>query len=368
MTSDSPEQKAAKRLIDDWLADRQARQLCQGRGPAGVGKTTTAVEFANLPGAAAVTFTGKAASVLRRKGAKRVETIHSYLFGAPQAVVLADGREELHWRLRDRHEQFDLLVIDECSQIDATLGRHLLARGAKVLTFGDNYQLPPIDGQPAFFERFPIDVELTEVHRQALNSPVLRLATQIREGGPLPKGEDFDLDDLLEADVVLCALNETRRRLNFHIRRKRFGVRTKRTLPIAGERVICLRNNYSVGIWNGTIWTIESVVSRGELLALELFDEDEGHRTVLTPVECFIEPEDVAVYKLPPKLTPLDFGYAVTVHKAQGSEWDRVAVIDETTDPQFRLMAGEMALNEFRRRWLYVGVSRARAKVDVVAF
>jgi exodeoxyribonuclease-5 len=366
----SAEQQQARKKMRDWLAGHHEHdeQLFQTRGPAGSGKTTVAVEFANLPGAAALTFTGKAASVLRRKGARRVATIHSYLFGSPKVAVRADGTEELQWLLRDRYEPVDLLVVDEVSQIDATLGHHLLARGIPIVTFGDSVQLPPIDGQPAFFDRFSIDAELKDVHRQALNSPVLRLATQIREDGLLPKSEDYDTDTLLRADVILCAMNETRQRMNFTIRRKWFDVRRKAELPIVAERVVCLRNDHGAGIWNGTLWEVKQVTQRGELLELDLFDEHEGHQSVLAPAVCFTEPESVDIHKLPRHLTPMDFGYALTVHKSQGSEWPRVAVLDETRDPRFRLMSANMPLAEFRRRWLYVAVSRAREQVDVIAF
>jgi exodeoxyribonuclease-5 len=360
--------KEQQRAIETLDARLDTHRLAQCRGPAGTGKTTLAVEFANRLGAIALTFTGKAAAVLRRKGARRVETIHSYVYGAPEVAELADGGTALHWHPREHPKPASLIAVDETCQIDPALGRHLLSLDGQIVTFGDSIQLPPIDGRPAFSDRFPVDVELTKIHRQSAQSSVLRLATQIREGGPLPKGEDFCLDDLLGADVVLCALNGTRQRFNFGIRRRRFSVRYKHTLPIAGERLIALRNDHRLKIWNGTLWQVQRVVNRGDLLALDLFDEDEGHRAVQAPIVCFTEPHSVNVHTLPSYLTPLDFGYAITVHKAQGSEWQRVAVINETTDPRFKYIAGNMPIGEFRRRWLYVAVTRAEEKVDVARF
>jgi len=102
-----------------------------------------AVEYANSPNALALAFTGKAASVLRAKGARRVATIHSYLFG-PLWSTLTD---DLSWRPREEYEDADLLVIDETSQIDATLGRRLVKHSdVAIVAFGDSFQ---IELQPA---------------------------------------------------------------------------------------------------------------------------------------------------------------------------------------------------------------------------
>jgi exodeoxyribonuclease-5 len=56
-------------------------------------------------------------------------------------------------------------------------------------------------------------------------------------------------------------------------------------------------------------------------------------------------------------LVPADFGYALTCHKAQGSEWDRVLVYDEGTG------SGVMRDPILRRRWLYTAVTRAKREL-----
>jgi exodeoxyribonuclease V len=236
-------QLATLESIEHWCRDRTAPQIYQVRGAAGTGKSTLAVELANSCSAIALCYQAKATSVLRRKGAERVSTIHSFLYRPPDIKRRADGSDELLWRLKEWRERAHLLVIDEASQIDAGLGRHLAQLGIRILTFGDDHQLPPIGEQKPFFVQFPIDVALSQIHRQALNSPVLKVAHALRESGVMPKGRDYDLDDLVAADVVLTAFREIRRVTNIRIRRKLLSIRNADAPPIIGERVICLRTN-----------------------------------------------------------------------------------------------------------------------------
>lgn len=363
----TPEQQKALRGIDKWLDDPRS-PVFQLRGPAGTGKSTLLVRLMRSVSAIALAFQGKAVSVLRRKGATRVSTIHSFLYGSPKVTVRSDGSEELEWRLREDNEPIGLIALDEVSQIDAKLGRDLLSQGAKILTFGDSIQLPPIDSRRAFFDdRFGIDVELAQIHRQARNSPVLRLATKIREGGALPKGIDFDLADLVDAEVVITAFRETRRRQNFHIRRRRYGIRNPSAMPLVDELVIATRTSYPHAIYNGTIWQVVGVREHTDsVIELDLFDEADGYVSCRSPKAGFNSIEDP--HRIPRDLVPFDFAYAITCHRAQGSEWSRVAILDESRSPGFRRMAGEMPVAESRRRWLYTAVTRAAKQVDVIRF
>lgn len=273
------------------------------------------------------------------------------------------------WRRRHQRLSASLPVADECSTIDKALGRDLLKTGVKVLVTGDPAQLPPVGGTTFF--RAPA-YTLTEIHRQAAGSQPLTLATAIRQGERIAS-EPFDIDAAVEADVVIASMNRTRRELNHMIRRAR-GISDKD--PVVGDRVVALRNDYKRGVFNGELFTIEAV-KRGVrlpgskppadmLLRMELVDDIGARVTVVAHDDGFrctrldLHDREYADLDL------LDFGYCLTAHKAQGSEFSNVAVIDETDSPGFQFIAGSTPLPEFKRRWLYTEIARAKQQVTVM--
>lgn len=183
----SPQQEAAIKDVRAWLKDK-SRQVFYLAGYAGTGKTTLAKDLAGgvrgevLYGA----FTGKAALVLHRKGCDGASTIHSMIYKLDE--------EQETWQPSFTLNPFspvkdaDLVIIDECSMVDEGLGRDLLSFGTKVLVLGDPAQLPPVKGEGFFTARTP-DVMLTEVHRQALDNPIIAMSMKVREGGRLDPGE-----------------------------------------------------------------------------------------------------------------------------------------------------------------------------------
>jgi exodeoxyribonuclease-5 len=153
-----------------------------------------------------------------------------------------------------------LVIIDECSMVDETLGRDLMSFGTPILVLGDPAQLPPISGGGFFTEHEP-DMLLTEIHRQARDNPIIRLALDVREGREFMRGdygtaqvigkEDVTRELVLSADQVLVGINRTRRRYNQRLRElKGFGA----AYPQAGDKLVCLRNDPSKGLLNGSLW------------------------------------------------------------------------------------------------------------------
>jgi exodeoxyribonuclease V len=355
----SVQQKRAHDAIVDWLS-RGSPQVFHLAGVAGSGKTELVVRIGICFAAQFAAYTGKAASVLRARGAANAATLHGILYGAP----IGDDDSELIWRCRDEKPAASLFVADECSQIDGKLGRDLLKAGIKVLVTGDPFQLPPVCGD-AFFNGEP-DFTLSEIHRQASGSQPLQLATAIREGrrvSPVP----FDLNHLVDADVVICELNRTWRHLNRMIRIAR-GIADPRDRdrPQVGDRIVCLRNNRASGVFNGSLWTIRGIapVSKRDCAMRLTIEDDIGS---VTRVVAHEDPfYGVPAADIGRNFDVFDFGYALTCHKAQGSEWDRVVVVDETDSPGFRFIAGDVPLPEFRRRWLYTAVTRAKLQVIVM--
>src|SRR5437588_6806206 len=186
----TPHQDAALKAVAGWLRDRPGERgtplLFRLFGYAGTGKTTLARHLAaHLDGEVKfAAFTGKAALVMRAKGCAGASTIHSLIYRARES-----GEETPNFELWDDSpaSKAALIVIDECSMVDAELGRDLMSFGVPVLVLGDPAQLPPIAGGGFFTDAEP-DAMLTEVHRQAQDDPIVRMSMDIREGRELEVG------------------------------------------------------------------------------------------------------------------------------------------------------------------------------------
>ena len=370
----SPQQDSALRAVADWLKAKPGKgstpQLFRLFGYAGTGKTTLARHLAeSVDGRVSyAAFTGKAALVMRAKGCAGASTIHSLIYKARES-----SEEIPSFELWDDApaSKAKLIVIDECSMVDAELGRDLLSFGIPVLVLGDPAQLPPIQGAGFFTEAEP-DAMLTEVHRQAQDDPIVRLSMMVREGERLEPGRygdsevvlrsDFDPDRVIEADQILVGRNNTRRAYNTRLR-ERLG--REEGLPVAGDKLVCLRNNRKKALFNGGLWTVKErgIGKSGNILTMRIAPDADlsgsalGVKGVKVSVrrECFlggIEDYDWAQRK---KYDEFDYGYVLTVHKSQGSQWDDVVLFDES-----------FAFPDSRARWLYTGITRAAKKLTVV--
>jgi exodeoxyribonuclease V len=360
----TPEQENALSAVARWLETPRGPQLFRLFGYAGTGKSTLARHLAEHVEGDVVfaAFTGKAALVMRSKGCKDARTIHSLIYRATDTET-----EEPAFVLNDESDAVNarLIVIDECSMVDEELGRDLLSFGKKVLVLGDPAQLPPVKGGGFFTEAEP-DVMLTQVHRQAADNPIIRLSMTIREGGTPTRGDFGDmrvvsregLDPALVtgADQVLVGLNKTRRAYNGRLRELR-GFAGQ--FPLSGEKLVCLRNNRKKGLLNGALFTVKSAgaLRRGKIRMLITPEDGEAgkfQRVAVIP-QFFEGGEGEIPFALRKDSDEFDFGYALTVHKAQGSQWDNVTLFDES-----------FAFREHRARWLYTGVTRAAKKLTLV--
>jgi exodeoxyribonuclease-5 len=360
----SPQQESALRAISTWVKTRNAPQIFRMFGFAGTGKTTLAKHIAEEVGGNVVfgAFTGKASLVLRSKGCKDASTIHSMIYTLDE-----DKGDEPQFMLNpeSRVAGCDLVIIDECSMVDEQLGKDLLSFRKKVLVLGDPAQLPPVKGA-GFFTNAEPDVMLTEIHRQAAESPILRLATLVREGGRLEpcvmgatrvvRRADINSQDALGADQILVGLNRSRTNYNHRMREltgKPAG------LPVAGDRLVCLRNSRDKGLFNGGIWTAQAAEQARDIILMMIAPADAGvirrpfevhaHRSYFDGTDKDFTFSDLRNYEA------FDYGYALTVHKSQGSQWDNVLLFDESA-----------SFREDRSRWLYTGITRAAEKLTVV--
>ena len=361
----TPHQDAALTAAANWLKGARGRaSIFRLFGYAGTGKTTLVKHIAEGVDGKVLfaAFTGKAACVMRSKGCHSASTIHSLIYRARES-----GEETPSFELWNDApaSKAKLIIIDECSMVDAELARDLMSFGVPLLVLGDPAQLPPISGGGFFTDAEP-DAMLTEVHRQAQDDPIVRLSMEIRAGNPLTQGQygetqvvrrdALDPKRVLDADQVLVGRNVTRRAYNARLRERRGFTDA---LPMAGDKLVCLRNNRRKGLFNGGLWMVkESPKARRQIIRMRLKpDEDLGERLIKVSVrpECFTGTIEEFDWPQRKAYDEFDFGYVLTVHKAQGSQWDDVVLFDESD-----------AFPDNRDRWLYTGVTRAAKRLTIV--
>jgi exodeoxyribonuclease-5 len=350
----SDEQEAATGLIFEYLGASRMRPMAM-HGLAGTGKTTVMSEVArDVPQAILCTLTGKAASVLRRKTGLMASTIHAAFYKLVDKTVDNLGREKLHfdpaYGLGDLADK--IVLIDECSMINHELARDIIMTGAKVVACGDPGQLAPVTGQRYFNEP---DIVLETIHRQAMESPIIRQAHAVRHDRMYRDDGAFRFikrgltdEEILGADVILCYTNGTRHVANAHARAVRGYWQS---WPQQGEPVMCLKNAPIFGVFNGAVYSLEMPFVEGDT-SIQI--DVDGVSTVI-PWVWFAGLKNCVPMHVE-ATTGFDFGYAMTVHKAQGSEWPNVVLIDEYG------RAVE------RREWLYTAITRASERITVTQY
>lgn len=367
----SPQQDGALKAVATWYGSGLARrQVFRVFGYAGTGKTTLARHFADaLRGDVKyMAYTGKAAMVMRKNGCRNAMTIHASIYD----VDFNHETGVKKFVVKDVDELADtaLFVVDECSMVDEEIGKDLLSFGVPVLVLGDPAQLPPVKGG-GFFTNADPDIMLTEIHRQAAENPIIRMATTIREGGRLEYGiygasevirrSYLTQEHVMGAGQVLVGLNKTRASYNARMRQLhgRDGA-----MPVVDDQLVCLKNDRNKGIFNGGLWRVVELLKRrkGHLndhcirMHVSSLDFESTE-----PVEIKVRKEffEGAGNEIPWRelngTQQFDYGYALTVHKAQGSQWETVCLFDESSNFQ-----------SDRARWLYTGISRAAEKLTVV--
>lgn len=350
---------------------------------------------------------GKAAMVLRSKGCLPASTLHKLAYtpaptaealaaalradalriraeaGEPnlEAEILEAEREarKTEWALNVASPiaEASLLICDEVSMVGPVLGRDLESFGTKILVIGDPEQLPPVDGAGYWTSVAP-DVMLSEIHRQALDSPVLELATRIRNGegpvrgdyakSPVNPASPSHMAAIAEHyDQVLVGRRKTRWSI-IHGMRDAAG-RTP-GVPAPGDRVMCLANNTRLGIFNGQQFEVIEVapIDRGWSLTVA---HDDGGIQVLEAWGAGFEGEAGELFAARngrERTAALTFAQCITVHKSQGSEWLRVLVIDESDVFAYHETKanGPDAGATLKRRWLYTSVTRASERATLV--
>jgi len=346
-----------------------------------------------------MTPTGKAADVLRKKGILEACTIHSAIYSpiSPMAQRIADLREMLlHKAYNSDSEQqmleeelgelvakgpsftasgsqflseMRLLICDEFSMVGTELYNDIIAQNIPLLAVGDPGQLPPVkDSKPPFKPDFVLD----KIHRQAAGNPIIELAHHARHnGGDVPFGDfgesrvigeaDYDRTMLTSHDQIICFTHVTRRAVNKRVRLV-LG-HSEQKYPVSGEKLVCKKNDPELKIWNGGMYYAASTANfRAGMLDIDINNGlgilehvpiyplpfEEYHRV--------IRDHDKLSYDERRGIAEFDFGYVITCHAAQGSEWDSVLVIDETH---------KMCGDQQKAEWMYTAITRAAKRVTI---
>jgi exodeoxyribonuclease-5 len=248
---------------------------------------------------------------------------------------------------------------------------------------GDPGQLPPIHGAGAFIRDAP-DILLTEIHRQAAESAIIRLATMARQGQPIGFGRyDSQVWKMRKLDVtpaqalrggqVICGMNATRLQLNTAMRHAAgLGAGWLPTGP--AEKILCLKNQNDLGLINGMLITLDDIVDESSLYFSAVVIDEDGNR--IGPPQQNGDPGRLRIYrghfddhitfdatrhdrdwKVRRLLTEATYGWAITGHKSQGSQWENVVVWDD----------GLGRTETDRRRWLYTALTRAERGLVILA-
>jgi len=380
----TPEQKNAIIKACAWYYDTSynKKNYFVISGYAGTGKSTIVKTLISVLGLANynvlfAAFTGKASLILRIKG-NMANTIHKSFYN----IYHCDSGAYKFNVKRSLPSTIKLIVIDECSMINDKMIDDILSFDLPTIFLGDIGQLPPVIGQNSLLKDVNnIDAQLTKVLRQNDTSGILDLATKARNGEKLIEGTYKncrvlhlkDIEDITKYDIILCWRNSTRKLFNQAVR-KELGINS--IYPLKGEKVIGLKNNYyhqieyeGIPIFpvNGLPSTVISDYKLTENKKDILIDykpdfikDPKGpyFRTLCHPE--YFDQYNVDINKDPfiaeddDDIVHLDFGYALSVHRSQGSEYKRGLLLDEFEGNE-----------DIHNKFLYTGITRFMEGVDI---
>lgn len=382
------QEEAVNKIVNWYKISKQQHFFLAGY--AGTGKSTLVdycieklglsldkIEFACYTGKASLVLTQKA------KGKYKAKTIHRLIY---QLDGESKGAPKFIRKSKSELAHLKLIVIDEWSMVDGKTLEDLLYFGIKILMIGDQGQLPPVSDSQSKQLKFILanpDFALTEIHRQAESNPIIYLSMLARTKQSIPYGkygangealvvnkmqwEAIKQQCYTTADQIICGYNKTRHGLNQDIRQY---MGFHHHLPMEGDKLICTKND-----WNKSIRDINLVNGMtGYVKKVKNYDVKKEYDIKRDAMEIQFQPDftenyfnnlylvkdhfEGKEYKLNPHehsiYSNFDFGYAITCHKSQGSQWDKVVVISE------------VIRREEHEKWLYTAITRSADKLVLV--
>lgn len=382
----SPDQEKVLKNVLSWYHSKNKKQFLTIGGYAGTGKTTLIAvlrekihkENKKLS-VVFCSYTGKATHVLQRKLVEskalqeqdKISTIHGLIY----SPIEDDNQVIIGWKLKSELEG-DLIIIDEASMVDESIWKDLLSFRKPIIAVGDHGQLPPI--KSSFNLMGKPELKLEKIHRQARENPIIKLSLWARERGVIPPGNyGYNIKKMLRTDIdaqteleelaadynkdtlILSGFNTTRIKLNQFVRQHLYFQSPQ---PQVNDRVLCLRNNHEKQVFNGMLGTITSIMKKDDswYQASIIMDDEDFEYTGLIAKEQFNNPQTMNFGKQRAQIVAgdlFDFGYALTVHKAQGSQAKRVILFEERSQHMDDAMW---------RRWFYTAVTRAEEELIIL--
>lgn len=378
--------------LDDWW-HTGIKQTFEISGGAGTGKTTLIRYFIEKLGldyskVLFIAFMGKAASQMARNGLP-AKTVHSAIYDCVERserdkdgniVYTKNGKikTKIVFELKESLPHIKLIVVDEASMISEKMARDILSFGIPTITLGDLNQLPPVFGEP-FFLKNP-DVILTQIMRQKEDDPIVYLAQRVLEGKELKPGvygrsfiipkEDLTEYHFKHADIILTGTNRLRYNINSFIRKEIKDIK-RLEYPHIGEKVICRRNNWKrciddeIFLTNGTSGIVTKVYKESfdkKSMMID-FKPDFGHgvfrRIKFDYNHMYALPgqeDNEEIDKFRYMYDKFEFGYAITTHSSQGSEYPRVLYMHEPI----------MRSKEDNKKLMYTAITRATDQIGIV--
>ncbi len=378
------QQENAIAMAVEWYqgykARRHSKQVFFLAGYAGTGKTTVAMTIAekcagSIHRVEVIAPTGKAASRLRQKGLTHARTMHQFIYNFRGED--SETGEPIFGPKLTIDGQPSLIMIDEASMIGEWDYNNLTSHGVPILALGDIGQLPPVKAVAMFTEDH-VDVLLDKLERFAEGSNIAKASFFVRQGKTLPEREYADVrvrhgyaplsqlvEHSTETSQVICSYNKTRQDVNRAVRDE-LGFHG--ALPQIGEKVVCKFNQHGFGIMNGeqgiVIGYATADTDKEDEEYIEPDEDDDGKRMIIRSLtdgrtltvkfneHAFSHDWDIKKEALK-KPGAFDFGYALTVHSSQGSEWPHVLVIEER-------MRG-VPYNQL----MYTAVTRAQTRLTI---
>ena len=379
------EQTNLVKKLTEWYK-HSSRQWFSYSGAAGTGKTTVIrafIEELGLQRYIACAFVGKAVTVLSRQGLP-ASTIHSLIYhvswipvmdekGLP--VLNKDGNPKMKVVFSLKNElpgDLQLIIVDEATMVNDDLAEDILSFGIKTVFIGDNNQLPPVFGVSSVM--LNPDFWLTKIMRQAENNPIIYLSQRVLKDLPLQYGiygksrvvPSVTLDETYTRyDAIIAGKNKVRDDINEYIRYNIKGVTSR--LPVIGDKLICRQNDWDRSIegniylttgMTGIVTDIHRSLGGNKYMSIDFLPEisDEEFFNLLLDTQYIrMNYEDRRNYGFS-RYEKFEYGYCVTCHACQGSQFDNVLFINQWFHDA-----------DLTKKIQYTAITRAIESIDIAS-